>query len=301
MVSSTLICNPAAGRGGWWQDGPSPRLLSLLETLRGRGFEPTLEITSAAGHAHELARLAAEGGERAVFALGGDGTLREVAMGLVGSDTALGILPAGTANVLGIALNLPRKAKDCAAAYDAERLTSKRIDVGRCGATTRFLMMASFGLDARTLHNLSPDDKRRFGRLAISWQAMRELARGVPSALTYRRDDQPLETASFFAVCNIEYYGGPFRLARGALPDDGYLDTVALEGGRRRHLAALFRVIFSGKLPIRRARRVVIDGGNEIQLQVDGDPVSLPLPLEVTVEPSALRVLTPSNESATAH
>ena len=104
MRRAALIYNPTAGRQRHAQV-----LEAILAALRDGGFDVEPVPTGAAGEATELARrLAAEGGAEAVFAFGGDGTVREVAAGLLGSAVALGIMPGGTANVLALALGLPR-------------------------------------------------------------------------------------------------------------------------------------------------------------------------------------------------
>src|ERR1700687_3642851 len=104
MRRAALIYNPIAGRGRL------ERVLeAVLRTCRREGFELDPVPPAAPGQATDLAgELAREGRVEAVFALGGDGTAREVACGLLGSQTRLGILPGGTANLMALALGLPR-------------------------------------------------------------------------------------------------------------------------------------------------------------------------------------------------
>src|SRR3990167_1624330 len=102
MRRAALIFNPVAGPARLRDPLPS-----LCASLFALGFDLQLRPTEAPGEARALARAAAAGGAEVVFALGGDGTLREVAEGLAGSSCALGALPGGTTNVVARALGLP--------------------------------------------------------------------------------------------------------------------------------------------------------------------------------------------------
>ena len=140
MRSAALIFNPKSGRQFATRVVPK-----LLEILGAGGFEIEPCPTAGPGDATRLAGLAAEEGKEVVFALGGDGTLRETAAGLIGTESALGPLPGGTANVLTIALDVPRKPIPAARALVGGSIRS--MDVGQAGDEP-FLMMVSGGLDA---------------------------------------------------------------------------------------------------------------------------------------------------------
>src|SRR6185436_8895899 len=155
-------------------------------------------------------------------AFGGDGTAREVAAGLLGTPVALGVLPGGTANLLAMALGLPRDPVRAAAALAGAQVRS--FDVGLAGEHP-FLMMVSAGLDATVLAALDVELKWRFGEAAIVWQGLQEWWRYSYPDIEVVADGERL-SATFAAVANIPFYAGAFRLAPGARPDDRRLELV---------------------------------------------------------------------------
>ena len=218
MRSAALIYNPTAGRQRHEQ-----LLDSVLSALRNGGFAVEPVPTGGPGEATRLARASAA---EVVFAFGGDGTVREVAAGLLGTGAALGILPGGTVNVMALALGLPRD--PLAAARLAGKLEIQKLDVGLVNKAP-FLMMVSAGLDASVLAGLDTRLKHRFGQGAYLWQGLQEWWRYPYHRFEVVADGEPLE-ASFVAVSNIPYYGGAFALAPGARPHDGRLDLVLFRG-----------------------------------------------------------------------
>jgi diacylglycerol kinase (ATP) len=306
-----LVLNPAAGatRRLLGRDGRvSARLDRVLATLRRAGFDCDLAPTRAPGHAGELARAArADGGYAAVFALGGDGILRETASGLIGGDLPLAPLPAGTANVLARVLGIPRDPLRAAALFAERPLPLSRLDVGlverlpepthaaRPGSEpTPFLMMASRGLDARALERLPPAWKRWLGRSGVALSGLRELARGDDPPFPFRVEDGAERRASFLSVCNIPFYGGSFVLAPGASPFDRALEVAAVEAPGRRALIAFAARVARGRPPApTRAAQVTLPGSGTTWLQLDGDALQVELPVRVRLAEETLPLLAP--------
>jgi YegS/Rv2252/BmrU family lipid kinase len=287
---AALIYNPTSGRRKHAQ-----ALDPVLATLRDGGFAVEPAPTSYAGEATVLARgLAAEGCE-AVFSFGGDGTAREVAAGLLGTSTALGFLPGGTANVLSHGFGLPNDPLRAAAVLCTAPVCD--FDVGLAGGP--FLMMVSAGLDATILAGLDLRLKRRLGKGAYVWQGAREWWRyGYPD-LDILADGKRF-TATFAAVANIPYYGGSFRLAPNAQPDNRLLELVLFHGrGRMATLGFAFDLIRGAHVRRRdvtvlRAEEVVLTGPAGAAAQVDGDLCAERLPLTVRLAPDTLKVLFPA-------
>ncbi len=291
MRRAALIYNPRSGR-----QRHARMLDGILGALRGGGFEVEPRPTSYAGEAVELARGLAGGGEvEAVFSFGGDGTAREVATGLLGSPVALGVIPGGTANLLALALRLPRDPLRAATALCGAPV--RPIDVGLAGDHP-FLMMVSAGLDATVLAALDVELKWRFGQGAIAWQGLREWWRYPYHEIEVIAGGER-RTATFAAVANIPYYAGSFHLAPGARPDDGKLDLVLFHGrGRAATLAFVLDLLRSTHVRRRdvtvfRVEEALLGGPPGEPAQVDGDLCQERLPVRVRIAPEKLRVLWP--------
>lgn len=288
---AALVYNPAAGR----RRGAA-RSAAVARLLEARGWDVEIHATGAPGAATGLAReLAAAGRVEALFTLGGDGTAREAAAGLLGTDLALAPLPGGTVNVLAHTLEIPRSPLRAAALLaDAPR---RRLPVPLCGDTP-FLMMISGGLDAEVVRGMGGPLKARLGSLGVALQGVGVWwrYRFPPLAVSWdgRRDSAP-----FVAVCNIPHYGGPFRLAPSACCDEPGLVLVMHRGGTRRAALGFAVDLVRGRhlgrpdvtcMPV---EEVVLDGPAGVPVQVDGDPCLETLPARIRPAHEALWVLAP--------
>lgn len=289
MRSAALIYNPTAGRQRHEQ-----LLDSVLSVLRDGGFEVEPVPTQAPGDATRLARNLA-GKMEAVFAFGGDGTVREVAAGLLGTDTALGIVPGGTVNVLSMSLGLPRD--PLSAARLAGRLEVQQLDVGLINEMP-FLMMVSAGLDSSVMAALDTRLKWRIGKAAYVWQGLQEWWRYPYPRFEVIADGDSLE-ASFVAVSNIPYYGGAYALAPGARPHDGKLDLVLFRGNGRCDTLGFALDLLRGAhlrrsdVTVRHVQEVELRSPAGAVAQIDGDVCEERLPFTVRIAPDPLRVLSP--------
>ena len=294
MKHSALVYNPKSG-------SHAPRLLPpVLAALAAAGYDAEPRPTTAPGDATRLAREAAAQGVEAVFAMGGDGTLREAAAGLLGTEVALGPLPAGTANVLVRSLGLPRRTLAAARAMATAR--PRPIDVGRVGEEL-FLMMASCGLDSAVIARQSSFLKKIMGRAAFA-------LRGVASWWSYGypeihvrhraagRGGKQLR-GSLVVVANIPCYGGDFRIAPAADFGDQRLDLVVFRGGGRIATSGFARDLVLGRHTRRadvttdRVEEVTIEAPDDVRLQIDGDVLVAPSPWTVRLAAERLRVLLP--------
>jgi len=289
-----LIYNPVSGGG---------RVAGRVEAIRARleagGWRLDARPTRGPGDATALAAAAVESGFDAVFAAGGDGTLRETAAGLAGSALPMAVLPGGTANVLALALGIEGSLRAAAAAYARSEPVERRIDVGRCSGTP-FLMMASVGPDAAVLDLLSNESKKHLGKLAVFGKGLATLRHyGWPRRRAVWPDGDV--TASFICISNIPYYGGPFEIAPRADPCDGRLDLVAFDSRRTRDMLLLALDVALAS----HGQRVDIASGRSEQFhieaeipflyQLDGDAFTAAGPLEIGVDPGALRLLLPAD------
>lgn len=289
MRHAALLFNPRAGqrRGG--------RAFEAVVAQLARGFRLEALPTRGPDHCRELAAAAARDGLDAVFALGGDGTLRVVASALAGTPTALGALPGGTTNVVAGALGLP--ADPVAAARALAHAGTRAMDVGRVGEDV-FLMQVSGGLDARVLAGVAPRWKKRVGKLAVAAAGVAAWAR-YDFPLFELEVDGASAAATGFVVSNLAEYAGSLRIVPGARADDRQLELLLYRGRRRRELLGFAFDLARGRhvrradVEIRPVERVTVLGPAPAELQADGDAFRAEPPLEIRLSPLALRVLAP--------
>jgi diacylglycerol kinase (ATP) len=289
MRRAALLFNPRAGqrRGG--------RAFEAVVGELARGFTVEALPTRSPEHCRELAAAAARDGLDAVFALGGDGTLRVVASALAGTPTALGALPGGTTNVVAGALGLPTD--PVAAARLLARAAVRTMDVGRVGEDV-FLMQVSGGLDARVLARVAPRWKKRVGKLAVAAAGVAAWSRYDFPLFELDVDGAPA-AATGFVVSNLAEYAGALRIVPEARADDRQLELLLYRGRRRRDLLAFAFDLARGRhvrradVEIRPVARVRVLGPAPAEVQADGDPFRAEPPLEIRLSSRALRVLAP--------
>lgn len=202
-----IIFNPVAGRRR------ATALWKVLDLLVENGIKVEVAETQHAGHATMLARDAAQAGLAMVVAAGGDGTIAEVANGLIGSDTALGVIPLGTANVLAKEYKLSTTPRAVANALAYKRTKMLWPGVAKLSGDDHiFVQMVGLGFDGAVVHGLQPLLKRAIGRGAYVWQSLWEsVAYGFPM-VRLSVDGKDYEAASV-VVTKGRLYGGPYMLA----------------------------------------------------------------------------------------
>ena len=287
-----IIFNPVAGHG---QAEGGAR--ALEEVAASRRVKLAWWPTEAPGHAAELARQAVAEGAAMVLALGGDGTYNEVARGLLGSSTALAVLPGGTTSVLAYELSVPRPAcEGLGALLDGD---DRWMHVGRTDRGQPVLLMLSAGPDALILDRLIPSLKRLGGRLGVALQAVVELLRAELPSFTVSMDGQRCRSG-WTIVGNSSCYAGPFRATPGASPFVADLEVVA-QRSRGRCRALAFATSIPGGRHVERDDverwrgelvELCCDEGVHVPYQIDGD-VAGRLPVQVTVDSRRLLVRLP--------
>ncbi len=257
-------------------------------------------LTRAPGHATDLAREAVADGADAVLAVGGDGTVNEVARGLLGTRVALGIVPAGSGNGLARALGIPLQPALALAAL--ETAESRAIDVGFLNGRP-FLNVAGAGFDAavgHAFHERGKQGGRRglFGYVHLSLRELRAY-HAAPVVLELPGEARHELKPFVLTFANGPQYGSGAVINPGARLDDGVLEIVVYEDGSRLAMLAVAPLLFLGGAErlarYRRltAARATVTATTPLPLHVDGDPIPPAERVEVEVQPRALRVLTP--------
>ncbi len=260
------------------------------------GLRLELAETRHPGHAVELARDAARSGASLVVAAGGDGTIAEVARGLAGGTTMLGVIPLGTANVLAHEMALPFTAADIAAALAFRRTRPLWPGMAQFPSQSRlFVQMLGVGFDAQVVHRLSLRLKRSIGKGAYVLQTLREMARYEYTPIRLRLDGTETEAASAI-ISKGRLYAGPYLLAPQATPTEPGFHVALFD-----HSGTLATMIYGAALPLNLlrhapglrvvpARHIELIGNAAIPAQADGDPAGF-TPLTISDAPGPLRVV----------
>jgi diacylglycerol kinase (ATP) len=248
-----------------------------------------------------LARERVAQGVDLVIAAGGDGTINEVAEGMVHSSVPLAILPGGTANVMAMEMRLGLDLERLAAQLPA--LRPRRIPLGHMlcdeGRVSRhFLLMAGIGLDAHIVYRVDAAVKARTGKLAY-WLAGWSLL-GKPLAQVQAQVDGKSYTCSFALVSKVRNYGGDFEIAQSVRLFDSQFEVVLFEGRStlpyvKYFLSMALRKLdgISGVTTLRTDRVVLPATADErVFVQIDGEFAGR-LPAEITIVPDALTLLVP--------
>ncbi len=297
-MNARLVYNPSAGTRSTRAD-----LNRAIDELRAHGWSIERIETTQSNDAVRLAREAAAEKLDALIAAGGDGTLNEAANGVIGSNTALGVLPVGTANVWAKEMGLPLGDLTTAARRLADA-DERLIDVGEVRAEWMaprvFVLWCGIGLDAAVTHKIEPqrEMKRRLGALMFWLVGIREAwsFRGRRAILTLG-EKRIRQRVILALVANTQLYGGIARIAPNAKVDDGVLDLVLFKGtGAWMTALHLVRVLFGlhtrdPQVDFYSVARVKAEAKN-LPVQVDGEPIGF-TPVEIRVRPRALRVLVP--------
>ncbi|MFY1637964.1 diacylglycerol/lipid kinase family protein [Solwaraspora sp. WMMB335] len=262
--------------------------------------EPLWLSTTVDDPGEGQARQAVASGVDVVFACGGDGTVMSCVAGLVGTDTALAILPAGTGNLLAANLGLSTDvAAGLQAAVDRGR---RRIDVGQLDHRY-FVVMAGMGFDAKMLAATSEKTKARIGWPAYLVGALRHL-RDRPMRVRLRIDDGPVvhTRARTVLVANVGRLQGGITLLAGAEPDDGQLDVAVLTPRSLRHWLAMGWALIRGtgrvpRMQVYRGREVSVCSDRDQPRELDGDLIESGRTLRVSVCPAALWLCVPRPEA----
>jgi diacylglycerol kinase (ATP) len=288
-IQSTLIYNPESGRGK--KKRHLPRVLDWLAALE---IDAQPAPTDAVGHATDLARDAVRQGSGLVIAWGGDGTINEIARGMLGSSTPLGILPGGTVNVLARATGIPRRLKQACRVLRDGRPTA--IPVGMA-AGRPFLLMAGIGIDAEVVHRLDPGLKKNLGKWAFWLQGFRLLATYSFPPLTLRIDGREL-TGTGLIAGKVRLYGNGYVITPEARLEEPLLDVVVFQGHRRldyfRYLVGVvggFHLRFPDVVHLK-AARLEVESRYLHRVQLDGEPAG-EAPVLLEVLPDALTVVLP--------
>ncbi|MGV8870883.1 MAG: diacylglycerol kinase [Rhodococcus sp. (in: high G+C Gram-positive bacteria)] len=285
--SVTVLTNPTAGGGRAAHTGRR-----AVARLREREIHVTAIEGRTRGDALTLLERAVDSGTDAVVAVGGDGLVNLVIQVLAGTDTPLGLIPAGSGNDLARVLGIPRGDAARAADLVVDNVT-RTIDLGRVGERW-FATVLSSGFDSLVTERAS---RIRWpgGRMRYNAAVMMQLAKLETLSYTIELDDAELSVdATLVAVGNGNSYGGGMAICPGARVDDGVLDITVVRGVSRTRLLGMSPTLYRGthidlpQVDTYTSARVTLRCAGVVAY-ADGERIS-DLPVTVQSVPRALRV-----------
>jgi diacylglycerol kinase (ATP) len=293
-----FIVNPKSGRPR--RNAGIPAL--LRDYVSSHSLDADIVRTEGPGHATELAREAVAAGCSRVVAVGGDGTVNEVAQALVQSRTALALVPCGSGNGLALHIGLP---KSVPAALELAAGSDGRVAELDTGMVSGFPFVNAMGV------GLDADVSFRFNRLVR--RGLPAYARTALAAFFALRPQayqvvdggrrESIE-AILIAVANSDQYGNNAKIAPRARVDDGLLDLVAVGPVGPVGAAILGARLFLGTIDrsprVRRLKgpRFIIERPSEGILHTDGETHLAGATVEVSVQPRSLRLVVPAGCAA---
>jgi diacylglycerol kinase (ATP) len=276
----------------------SAKAADRIAAIRELSARILLVPTTGPGDARRLAREFALGGAPTVVAAGGDGTVNEVANGLLsveGCQTKLGILPAGTMNVLALELGLPkRNLPECWRRIEAG--ITRTLDIWQLGEAY-FLQLAGLGVDAEVIRATTWESKKSLGPFSYGVSAMQLLGKPAPT-MSVRKPDGSVVTGEVVLLVNGKHYGGPVRVFAQADNADGLLDVLVMDKGRVGKLLGVLASMYlnQGRKPPAgvhyfQAASLEISAEQPVAMEVDGELLGNGQNLTITQKPGGLQVL----------
>ena len=289
---AVIIANPTSG----FMPVQMGRLHDTLVFLRSQGWRVELRYTRGPGDGSELARQAVEQQADMVIAAGGDGTINDIIQGLVGSETALAVLPTGTVNVWAREMGIPLDAHGARQVLIEGQ--ARRVDVG-CINGRYFLLMVGIGIDGEVTQAVEHKPLKRLGVLGYALAALwfGPGYKGFPVVVNNNGVVVKTRALQIF-VGNTQLYAGAFKFTWRARLDDGLLDLCIVR--KRNHLG---RIIVLWDFILRRDQRrmwvrydqvtsVQIETPKPVAYQIDGDAGGH-TPVTLSIERTALKVIVP--------
>jgi YegS/Rv2252/BmrU family lipid kinase len=289
-----VIWNPSSGSKGGIPTNRVDR--ARLETTLARiGLDAEIIESGSAGEARAQTQRAARDGYDLVAAAGGDGTIASVAGQLVGSSTALGVLPLGSVMNIPRMLGVPRDLDEAAALLAHGRIQS--VDVGEANGIL-FFEAGSVGMNAVMFR-----EAQRFDR-GDWWSIVRTVFVAIryrPARMTIRLDDRIVRTrALMVSVANGPYTGAGMTVAPAARLDDGHFDIRVFRGFSKlqllRHLGSIAfgRRRYEPQISTYRSRRVHVESARPLPCRADSRDLGR-TPVTFVTRPGALRVVVPAS------
>ena len=285
----TFIINPISGTHS---KDEIPKMIA--DTLNEGLFDYQIRMTEYAGHAAEIAREEAEKGTDIVAAVGGDGTVNEVARSLTHTDTALAIIPCGSGNGLARHLCLPMDTKKAIAMINDCKIET--FDYGVINEMP-FFCTCGMGFDAFISLKFAEAGKR--GPVTYAENVLKEGLKYKPETYEVSDESGTHKYKAFLIACaNASQYGNNAYIAPGATMKDGEMDVIVMEPfdvlDAPQIAADLFMKTLGNNSKIKtfRTKKLHIHRQEPGAIHYDGDPIMTDADIDVHIEHNGIRIVT---------
>jgi len=279
-----FIINPISG---------IKKKVKVVDTLKKQldsSFDYGIDFTEFAEHATQLTKNAVKAGAQAVIAVGGDGTINEVAKGLIGTEVYLGVIPMGSGNGFARHLEIPLKMDQ--AIDRINQFRAKRIDTGKVNGEA-FVSTVGMGFDALVGRKFADFGKR--GLLSYMQVSTKEFFNFTSEEYKLEIDEEQLNMKAFLInIANIGQYGNNAWIAPSASVTDGLLDVCILEPFPQHLVGDIIFKLFNKQLDKSKfyhhysAKKIKVISPSLYHM--DGEPRDRST-LEIEVVPSSLNVI----------
>jgi YegS/Rv2252/BmrU family lipid kinase len=291
-----LIYNPFAGKLIRKRE---QLLQRTIETLTAQGHRVTPVATTGPRTAAGIARDCIENGADLILAAGGDGTINEVVNGMAHSEVPLGVMPAGTANVLAVELDIGTHM--LRAAQDLHSYVPERIALGlleNAQEQRHFILMAGIGFDAMIVYHIDAKLKAALGKVAYWVGGFSQFGRSLPEFDVQVNGHS--RRCSFALASRVKNYGGDLWIARNASLFSDHFELVLFEGANSLPYLKYMLGVVTNRLANMKGVSVVRTQSLEVEcasapgvyVQIDGEYAGR-LPARLNIVPGALTLLVP--------
>ncbi len=284
-----FIVNPISGKGK--QKGIED---SIKKNLDSKKYEYSVKFTERQGHAKELCKQAITDGYEAVIAVGGDGTVNEIASECIGKDTVLGIIPAGSGN--GFAYHMGMKKNIKASILQLNNATIKIVDSCTANAMP-FVNVSGIGFDAHIANLFQNLEKRGF------WNYIKLIFKEInykskKYTINHNGKSRKIK-AVMISFANSSQYGNNFHISPKSELDDGLIDFVIVKDMPKRMIPQFLIKVANGKIEnskfveIIQAKEMEIFSNEKI-IHLDGEPKKINKSVLIKNNPKTLKILIPN-------
>lgn len=288
MKHLVVIVNPISGRTS--KHKVVSTISSCIDTAK---YDVTIRFTSYAGHATKIAEKAVRDGVDVVVAVGGDGTVNEVARALVRTNTALGIIPCGSGNGLARHLHIPmniRKAVDIINKGLVDTIDTMTVNGRPCFCT------AGVGYDAQVSAEYAKEKRR--GLITYVKKAISGWFRYEPQEYIIETDNQVLIRKAVAITCaNANQWGNEFHVAPKASLKDGLVDVIIIHPIKFRNALAMPMQILgysfdrNPDIETIKTPELVIRSKESDPIHIDGDVVATEKDINVSISPASINII----------